>query len=1459
MRSEQGRVVVKARPTFVPAEQEALGDSISIPSTGKVALASGKDREAKEFTADGVYLPRDGDEAVYEQEVQPLVHSVHQGFNATILAYGASGSGKTYTMLGNRDSPGLANRIIDELFAFYDPRTCTLAVSIQELYNENFTDLVAALPGQAAVQPILATPRHSAKLTTKSSSSSSSNSSKGPARLLEGKEVRSSKELKQLVHAALRKRKTAATVLNETSSRSHAIITLTLQQRKRVSSDGVAVSDDDDSDSSPASSPGASRAASRRCSSSGSWALNAEGSSAALDSPRSEGDAAGDKAGVDLDGGVFTYLTGKLYLVDLAGSENIKRSGAEGKQQVEAGDINKSLCHLKTVIDQVFQGKKVPTYRNSKLTYKLRDALGGGNSKLLVIACISTARENLSLTKETLRFAEMARAIKNKPTVNRELKDEIITRLQQQIEELQDQLAKAAVLNKGVGSDKVLLQQLNAVEAAYAELQEETEAKVAMQEAKEARWAAEAEASQQHSSSLQQQLAAVSRELCATNAREATLQRQQAADQAELQQLQQALQQAQAGQADSVALLRTAEAGLQSVTGQFQQLQQQLTAQQAAARSASDMCTEQQQAAQSLQEQLKQQAAVAAALQQQLQREAAARIAAEQLAAQLGDNLKQEQAATEAAQHSSRQLGQQMQHAAADAAAAYKQLQQELAESQQQLQTQKQARLAAETLLTSVSASMQQVAADCSGLQQQVRRQQMQHARAGGSCSSCVTGAQDMQQLLNAECSTSQQLRQELHQQQLLLQSERELAAEQAAQLHAQLQQEREEWQRANDTAKATILQLQQQAADDKASHAAQLAEMQQRHAEQLEASLQSSVQKLYADKLRCREHISLKVHDLMAEAQSLSAALSSKVVDQLPETPTGTQTHVAAAGVADDPCCKQLPEQQQQQQQVRKQNSRYEQLPGQPEEEDEEDEAEQQQGQEAEAGNSEEGSETAAESDEGEEEELASESGYDVEPSLAGGSSLRGSNVSDRGSLSLAGDCIDSPVDGSSAHLASAHLAHSEEPVVQHSHGQRQQQQQPTVPRSSGGSVRVLLPRLSMAGLQEAAAAPAAAAAAAEGGQAAAGPGSSWPSVYRPEHELDVAAAQRAFAELEGEELKVEPLKAFLKGCRMGGVAHSMSLPCGKRKLKQHLIQDMLAYYQHAMLQRSHASSSGTSARHNSSFSASPDGACSVSCRRVSEASAASGASAATVGPLHAKPSSSSSSSGQLTVIDLCTPDTAKAAASNAIAGSAQAVQAGSETPRGSAQQTPRTPRSFGLGSSKAAAAASPASGSGIWGWLTPRSSSKKKQNAAAAAAPGSSSGRLAVQTDCISPRYDCDIAASPAAGADTLQRRAGPAAVAEGVVIGESAAAGGSSSPAGGGGRSAVELLMLQMQSDPTLGSPGPAVPLEALMAAGFGSSAGSSATGDVRVLQQGASLAHRSSWRHTQARAAAKAARR
>jgi hypothetical protein len=75
-------------------------------------------------------------------------------------------------------------------------------------------------------------------------------------------------------------------------------------------------------------------------------------------------------------------------------------------------------------------------------------------------------------TKETLRFAEMARAITNTPVVNREPKDELIHRLQLQVAELQDQL-KTARQEGGRTAAEEVLAQLNAVEAALADLQEE--------------------------------------------------------------------------------------------------------------------------------------------------------------------------------------------------------------------------------------------------------------------------------------------------------------------------------------------------------------------------------------------------------------------------------------------------------------------------------------------------------------------------------------------------------------------------------------------------------------------------------------------------------------------------------------------------------------------------------------------------------------------------------------------------------------------------------------------------------------------------------------------------------------------------------------------------------------------------------------------------------------------------
>jgi kinesin family protein 5 len=112
--------------------------------------------------------------------------------------------------------------------------------------------------------------------------------------------------------------------------------------------------------------------------------------------------------------------TGKLYLVDLAGSEKVLKTGAEGKRLEEAKGINKSLTMLGLVIYSLTDGKSshIP-YRDSKLTRVLQDSLGGNARTSLIITC-SPHPFNEAETLSTLRFGLRAKAIKNKPKVNRE-------------------------------------------------------------------------------------------------------------------------------------------------------------------------------------------------------------------------------------------------------------------------------------------------------------------------------------------------------------------------------------------------------------------------------------------------------------------------------------------------------------------------------------------------------------------------------------------------------------------------------------------------------------------------------------------------------------------------------------------------------------------------------------------------------------------------------------------------------------------------------------------------------------------------------------------------------------------------------------------------------------------------------------------------------------------------------
>lgn len=137
---------------------------------------------------------------------------------------------------------------------------------------------------------------------------------------------------------------------------------------------------------------------------------------------------------------------GKLNLVDLAGSERIAKTGATGDRLKEATKINLSLSTLCHVISALTDPKNtyVP-YRDSKLTRLLQDSLGG-NTKTLMISNIGPADYNYDETMNTLRYANRAKNIKNKPKINEDPKDALLREYQDEITKLKEQLA---MLNQG--------------------------------------------------------------------------------------------------------------------------------------------------------------------------------------------------------------------------------------------------------------------------------------------------------------------------------------------------------------------------------------------------------------------------------------------------------------------------------------------------------------------------------------------------------------------------------------------------------------------------------------------------------------------------------------------------------------------------------------------------------------------------------------------------------------------------------------------------------------------------------------------------------------------------------------------------------------------------------------------------------------------------------------------------
>jgi len=379
-RGSRVRVGLRVRPLTSQEIKQGGHASLNIdPPT----IRMGKRR----FTYDAVFDSNCGQDELYESASTPLLRSFIDGYNATIMAYGQTGSGKTFTMGSeahiepeSSSQTGLIPRFITDFFHEMHRKKAasddgvqgdqilldySLKASFLEVYGEDVFDLLN---------------EHRCSLPLREDSNGGI-----VVAGLTSRDISTTVEALQVLHEGTMNRTTAATLMNLTSSRSHAVFTIQLSQVTRLNT--------------------------------------------------SESDNE-------------TTTISRFTFVDLAGSERMKKTGAEGERAREGIKINEGLLALGNVINALADEKRalkekkihVP-YRQSKLTRLLQDALGG-NSQTLFLACVSPSDTNASETLSTLNYANRARNIRNAPTKNVDGSSAQLQRLQNINRILQCELIK---------------------------------------------------------------------------------------------------------------------------------------------------------------------------------------------------------------------------------------------------------------------------------------------------------------------------------------------------------------------------------------------------------------------------------------------------------------------------------------------------------------------------------------------------------------------------------------------------------------------------------------------------------------------------------------------------------------------------------------------------------------------------------------------------------------------------------------------------------------------------------------------------------------------------------------------------------------------------------------------------------------------------------------------------------
>ncbi|KAK1896130.1 Kinesin-like protein KIFC3 [Dissostichus eleginoides] len=209
------RVLCRVKPVL-KEDQHEEGQSVVVTTdpnneSSLNVLNKGKDRI---FELDKVFHPHATQEEVF-QEIEPLVTSCIDGYHVCIFAYGQTGSGKTYTMEGSVENPGINQRALKHLFSEIEERkdmwTYTVTVSSVEIYNEVLRDLLS---------------KDGEKLDIKINPDGTGQLHVPGLRVIE---VKSFQHIKKILAKARRNRITFGTRMNQHSSRSHALLCVTVQ------------------------------------------------------------------------------------------------------------------------------------------------------------------------------------------------------------------------------------------------------------------------------------------------------------------------------------------------------------------------------------------------------------------------------------------------------------------------------------------------------------------------------------------------------------------------------------------------------------------------------------------------------------------------------------------------------------------------------------------------------------------------------------------------------------------------------------------------------------------------------------------------------------------------------------------------------------------------------------------------------------------------------------------------------------------------------------------------------------------------------------------------------------------------------------------------------------------------------------------------------------------------------